>query len=160
MSRILKGSLKGLCHHLSPSSKCTCTLDAIFCFLQVSVSSRMLSSGILSPNVQYTCNLSAANFRLLSIFAAFPRYYLQESRMFCLLTMKDDENVHPVKLILCQCEKIIKLILCLIFHLLPSRITEISLRKTNYSHFVFSPSQTNMEHFWNAYELRCQHISC
>ena len=85
----------------------------------------------------YTCNLSAANFRLLSIFAAFPRYYLQESRMFCLLTMKDDENVHPVKLILCQCEKIIKLILCLIFHLLPSRITEISLRKTNISLCLF-----------------------
>ena len=45
--------------------------------------------------------------------------------------MKDDENVHPVKLILCQCEKIIKLILCLIFHLLTWTIIEISLRKTN-----------------------------
>ena len=113
----------------------------------------------------YTCNLSAANFRLLSIFAAFPRYYLQESRMFCLLTMKDDENVHPVKLILCQCEKIIKLILCLIFHLLPSRITEISLRKTNIFAFVcfLCWTITYMIFFkslHNPYHLLTKHATC
>ena len=121
-----------------------CSFKTLFILLNLTINklsnvqdSKRKFKRFMSPFV-FKCTrvtFSAANISLLSIFATFPRYYLQESRMFCLLTMKDDENVHPVKLILCQCEKIIKLILCLIFHLLPWRITEISLRKTKITIF-------------------------
>ena len=43
-----------------------------------------------------------------NIFQQHLRYHHQDSRMFFLMTMKDDKNFHTVKLILCQCDKIIK----------------------------------------------------